>query len=110
MKREVAKTRDGISRSVEPPPVFTKCAAHSRFPKMPRIAPISNLLIFCDTRVALGNSCDHILACGGPIRSYHGLESVHMDVARLVDASIGVFLVRFGALREVRAAKNNTNS
>ena len=46
---------------------------------------------------------------GGHIRSIHGLESVHADVARL-DASIGVFLVRFGSLRGVWVAKNDTNS
>jgi hypothetical protein len=39
------------------------------------------------------------LACGGLVRSLRGLRSVHMNVATL-DASIGVFLERFGALYE----------
>lgn len=51
------------------------------------------LFCFCDTGVAHGNRCDHILACGGSIRSPHGLVAAHIDVARL-DVSIGVFLVR----------------
>ena len=91
----------GISSSLEPPPVFTKCATHLPISQNAQIcANFEFYSFFCDTQIAHGKSCDHILACGGLIRSLHGLTWVHMDVARL-DSSIGVFLVRFRALRGV---------
>ena len=57
----------GISSSLEPPPIFTKCGTKWEVAlvspkKMPKIASISNFIHFFDTGVAPGNSCDHILA------------------------------------------------
>ena len=57
----------GISSSLEPPPIFTKCGTKWEVApvsqKMPKTASISNFIhFFCDTGVAPGNSCDHILA------------------------------------------------
>ena len=57
----------GISSSLEPPPIFTKCDTKWE------VAPVSQknaqncihfefYLFFCDTGVAPGNSCDNILA------------------------------------------------
>jgi hypothetical protein len=56
----------GISSSLEPPPIFTKCGTKWEVApiskKMPKIVSISNFIhFFYNTGVAPGNSCDHIL-------------------------------------------------
>ena len=47
MKLEVVISGGGISSSLEPPPMFTKCATQLPFPpkkKVLRIAPVSNFV------------------------------------------------------------------
>ena len=66
----------GISSSLEPPPIFTKCGTKWEVapvsPKCPKLHRFRILFIFCDTGVAPGNSCDHVLAMVVPLGLYTG--------------------------------------